>query len=152
MSMPAEALHEPRLGRVAPRLLEPQHELAQLVLYRLVKGFRHGRAHNAAFANREFWLDTAFAISEYTRMELMFGKQAAKKLGRMQPKVASAIRKALATIAADPFAQHANVKPLEGVKDGFRLRHGDWRVLYRLDREAQKMLVEFVKPRGDAFK
>ena len=85
-------------------------------------------------------------------MELVFGRQAIKKLGRMQPKVAKAIRDELDAIAADPFAKHANVTALQGVKDGFRLRHGDWRVLYRLDRERQQMVVELVKPRGDAYR
>jgi mRNA interferase RelE/StbE len=85
-------------------------------------------------------------------MKLVYGRQAAKKLGRIQPKVAGAIRGALETIAADPFAARANVKPLEGVKEGFRLRHGDWRVLYRLDRAQQTIFVELVKPRGDAYK
>ena len=78
--------------------------------------------------------------------------EAAKMLGRMQPKRAKAIRAALEAVAADPFAQHANAKPLAGVRDGFRLRHGDWRILYRLDREAGTMVVELVKPRGDAYK
>jgi mRNA interferase RelE/StbE len=85
-------------------------------------------------------------------MELVYGRQAAKMLGRIQPKVGSAIRNQLEAIAKDPFARHANVKALEGVKGGFRLRHGDWRVLYRLDREQQKMFVELVKSRGDAYK
>lgn len=85
-------------------------------------------------------------------MELLYGRQAAKKLARIQPKIAKAIRNQLAAIAADPFASHMNVTALQGVKDGFRLRHGDWRVLYRLDREQRTMLVELVKPRGDAYK
>jgi mRNA-degrading endonuclease RelE of RelBE toxin-antitoxin system len=38
------------------------------------------------------------------------------------------------------------------VKDGFRLRHGDWRVLYWVDRAAQAVRVTAVKPRGEAYK
>jgi mRNA-degrading endonuclease RelE of RelBE toxin-antitoxin system len=85
-------------------------------------------------------------------MRLAYGRQAAKVLGRMQPKLAKAIRTALEAVAADPFAKQANAKPLAGVRDGFRLRHGNWRVLYRLDREADTMFVELVKPRGGAYK
>jgi hypothetical protein len=33
----------------------------------------------------------------------------------------------LKTIAADPFARHANVEPLKGERDAFRVRQGDWR-------------------------
>jgi mRNA interferase RelE/StbE len=85
-------------------------------------------------------------------MKLVFGRQASKKLGRMQPKIVRAIMDELKSVAEDPFARHPNVKPLEGIKEGYRLRHGDWRVLYRLDREQQTMIVELVKPRGDAYK
>ena len=35
-------------------------------------------------------------------------------------------------LAADPFAPNNNVTALTAA-DGFRLRIGDWRVLYRLD-------------------
>lgn len=106
----------------------------------------------ALFAIGESGLDNPFAISEYSAMKLAFGRQAAKVLGRMPTKKAAAIRKARESIAAAPFAKHANVKPLGSIEDGFRLRAGDWRVLYRLDRTQQTMFVELVKPRGDAYK
>lgn len=70
----------------------------------------------------------------------------------MPAKPAAAMIAALERIAQDPFARHANVKPLAGVKDGFRLRHGDWRALYRLDRAAGQMIVEIVGARGDVYK
>jgi mRNA interferase RelE/StbE len=84
-------------------------------------------------------------------MQLVYEKAAVKRLERMQPKLAAAFRTELARIAASPFATHANVAALVGTKDGFRLRHGDWRALYRIDRQAQTMFVEAVLPRGGAY-
>ena len=85
-------------------------------------------------------------------MELVIEKGAAKALIRMPPKVATAILAVLRSVASDPFAPQRNVKRLKGNKDHFRLRHGDWRALYRLDREAQRMIVEAVLPRGSAYR
>ncbi len=70
----------------------------------------------------------------------------------MHPKAAAAIRASLDAVATEPFAHHANVKPLTGVKDSFRLRHGDWRVLYRVDRASRTVYVEWVKLRGGAYR
>jgi mRNA interferase RelE/StbE len=97
-------------------------------------------------------LDTAFSKREYTVMQLVYEKPATKALANMQRQVATAIRAELLAIAVDPFAHHANVAPLTGTKAGFRLRHGDWRVLYRVDRATQTMIVENVKPRGEAYR
>jgi mRNA interferase RelE/StbE len=85
-------------------------------------------------------------------MRLAFEKQAARMLRRMPRKAAEAIRAALDAIAADPFARHRNVERLEGFKDGFRLRHGDWRAVDRLDREEGNLVVELIKPRGEVYK
>ncbi|MCC7017968.1 MAG: type II toxin-antitoxin system RelE/ParE family toxin [Rhodospirillales bacterium] len=70
----------------------------------------------------------------------------------MPKKAAEAIRAALHTIAAQPFAPHPQVKRLVGGKNWFRLRHGHWRALYRLERPSDTMIVERVKPRGDAYR
>ena len=85
-------------------------------------------------------------------MDLIVHWRAEKALGRIQPKTRQAITAALERIAAAPFASHPNVKPLAGTRDGFRLRHGDWRVLYRIDQAANRMIVDTVGPRGDVYK
>ncbi len=85
-------------------------------------------------------------------MELVIAKRAANKLRRIQPKTARAILSELNAIAADPFKPHRNVERPKGVQDGFRLRHGDWRILYRIDdRKAGRMIAGVVKPRGEAY-
>jgi mRNA-degrading endonuclease RelE of RelBE toxin-antitoxin system len=83
-------------------------------------------------------------------MELIYEKGAIKSLKRIQPKVAQAIQTALEKIAANPFGAHLNAKPMEGTKAGFRLRHGDWRIIYAVNQDKQIVTVVDVKPRGRA--
>jgi mRNA-degrading endonuclease RelE of RelBE toxin-antitoxin system len=61
-------------------------------------------------------------------MDITYRKTPLKRLLRMQPARAKQIRRSLEAIAADPSGVHANLKPLKGVSDGFRMRVGDWRV------------------------
>lgn len=85
-------------------------------------------------------------------MRIVWEREAVKDLARMPKKAAEAIRAALQAIAVGPFAPHPQVKRLVGGKDWFRLRHGNWRALYRLDRPSDTMIIERVKSRGDAYR
>jgi mRNA-degrading endonuclease RelE of RelBE toxin-antitoxin system len=58
----------------------------------------------------------------------------------------------LEAIAAAPFAGHANVKPLVGEKDVFRLRQDDWRAVYRIERMANELRVILVDVRGRVYR
>ena len=82
--------------------------------------------------------------------EVVISKSARRCLTRMPAKTAQIIRGKIATVAADPLAQHNNVTPLRGI-EGFRLRVGDWRVLYQLDIPAQILSITNVLPRGGAY-
>ena len=84
-------------------------------------------------------------------MELLIEKDAVRALARMQPRIAEAILRELRGVAEDPLAAHRNVKRLRGDRLYYRLRHGDWRALYRIDIERQQMIVEAVLPRGSAY-
>jgi len=85
-------------------------------------------------------------------MKVVIEKEAVKALARMQPKTAGAISAAIKAVAAQPFGSHSNAKALKGYKDGYRLRHSDWRIVYRLDTKADTMFVEWIGPRGGAYK
>jgi len=85
-------------------------------------------------------------------MELLFEKPALKTLKSMQPKLAAAMTGRLAAIAENPMAQHPNIKPLKGRKDAYRLRQGDWRAIYFVDRKSQQMHVLDIETRGGIYK
>lgn len=59
---------------------------------------------------------------------------------------------AIARIAADPSAPNNNVRPLKGIPNGFRIRIGDWRASYTVDRAAAVIDVFEIAPRGGAYR
>ena len=59
------------------------------------------------------------------------------------------IRKKVEEVAADPFAAR-NVKKLTDCP-GYRLRVGDWWIIYDLDDGALVLLVIKLGPRGDVY-
>ncbi len=60
------------------------------------------------------------------------------------------IRSKIDLLAQDPYAANNNVKKLVG-RPGYRLRVGDWRVIYDLDDGLRVLAVERIAPRGGAY-
>ena len=85
-------------------------------------------------------------------MRIEIARGARKALSAMQPAKAADIRQAIARVAADPSAPNLNLRPLKGVRNGFRIRVGDWRVSYTLDRPSDVMDVFEIAPRGGAYR
>jgi mRNA interferase RelE/StbE len=85
-------------------------------------------------------------------MDLVIEKAARKVLRKIQPKLATSMLMKLEAIAADPMAHHANVEAMQGIRNGFRLRQGDWRVIYEVDMESNTMRVTKIGPRGQVYK
>ncbi len=80
--------------------------------------------------------------------QVTYTKQAIKTLSRMPASTSRNIRAKIAIYAETPEKLSANVKKLQGVA-GFRLRVGDWRVIFNED--AQVVAVLKVAPRGSAY-
>jgi len=85
------------------------------------------------------------------RMRVHYRRGPVKALRRIQRAKAEDIIGAIGRIAADASAPNNNVRPLKGVSDGFRIRVGDWRVSYTINREAQVIDVFEIAPRGGAY-
>jgi mRNA interferase RelE/StbE len=85
-------------------------------------------------------------------MQVLIAKSAVKALRKMQPEKAKDIREAISRMARDPAAPNNNVKALKGIKDGYRIRVGDWRVSYVSDRVSQTLKVFEIAPRGGAYR
>lgn len=78
-----------------------------------------------------------------------FTKQAAQALKAMPRNVALTIRAKIDVLAQDPYSA-PNVKKLTG-REGYRLRVGDWRVLYEINDGKLVIVVLAIKPRGGAY-
>ena len=69
----------------------------------------------------------------------------------MPRNVAKLIREKLEVIAANPYTDHPNAKKLQG-RNGYRLRVGDWRVIYDIQNDLLVILVLRVAPRGEVYR
>ena len=78
-----------------------------------------------------------------------YGKQAMKALLKMPRNSAELIRRKLEQLAANPNAM-PNVVKLAG-RPGYRLRVGDWRILYEIEDEKLIILVLKIALRGGAY-
>jgi len=83
--------------------------------------------------------------------KIIFKKEATKSLNRLPRNVANTIREKLEAIAANPYADHPNVKKLQG-REGYRLRVGDWRVIYEIQNDQLVILVLRVALRGEVYR
>ncbi len=78
-------------------------------------------------------------------MQIEFSKQALKAIGGMDSNIKRRIKKAVEGLP------EGDVKPLKGVKDSYRLRVGDWRILFSYA-DKNTLLIEKIAPRGDVYK
>ena len=85
-------------------------------------------------------------------VEIVFNRTATARLIYMPQSQARAARDVLIQVAADPGFRHNQLKPLKGVKGGFRFRTGNWRVSFTLDRRAGVLEVFEIAPRGSAHR
>ncbi|WP_089289381.1 MULTISPECIES: type II toxin-antitoxin system RelE/ParE family toxin [unclassified Azospirillum] len=83
-------------------------------------------------------------------MKLRYETHAAAALLRMPVKDARALRDKLELFAADPLAPHPWAKAF-GAGTG-RIRHGDWRALYRIDGSAITVVVVKIGNRKDVYR
>ena len=81
--------------------------------------------------------------------EAVYSKDARRTLRRMPRNTMHTIIAKVDGLATDPLAPNNNVTALRGI-EGFRLRVGDWRVLYSLDTDANLLRVAAIVPRGEA--
>ena len=82
--------------------------------------------------------------------QIVYTKQSIKTLRKLSRNVAKLIRKKLNDIAIDPHAQHNNVTKLQN-RPGYRLRVGDWRLVYKIDDDRLVILVLKLGPRGSVY-
>jgi mRNA interferase RelE/StbE len=83
--------------------------------------------------------------------KITFTTQAAKALLKMPRNTAQLIREKLNQVAADPFGSLSNAKKLQG-RSGYRLRVGDWRVIYEINQAEIVIVVLKIAPRGEVYK
>lgn len=86
-------------------------------------------------------------MAEYT---LVFARSARKELQAMDHAIAVRILKRVETLAMEP--RPGGVKKLEGATDLWRIRVGDWRVVYRISDRERLIDIIALRHRRDAYR
>lgn len=81
---------------------------------------------------------------------VMTTRQFDKRLAGLPVARQRQIMKKLFDVAADPYARHNNVSKLQG-RDGYRLRVGDWRVIYDVQDDRLVLVALELDTRGGIY-
>ena len=81
-------------------------------------------------------------------MEIRYNKAATKALLKMPANTARVIRRKIEQYASNPDSMANNVRKLQG-RDGYRLRVGDWRVIF--DHDGVVLDILEIGPRGSIY-
>ena len=82
---------------------------------------------------------------------LLIKRQAKKILQKLSRPDRNRITEKIMALGVNPDDPKLDVKPLQG-QPYYRLRVGDWRIIYDRDDTLKIIAIEKVKPRGDAYK
>jgi len=85
------------------------------------------------------------------RYTVLLKKQAKKVLQSLARPDRNRIAEKIKCLGENPDNPSLDIKPLQG-QPYFRLRVGDWRVIYDRDDDVKIIAIEKIKPRGGAYK
>lgn len=83
--------------------------------------------------------------------KILIKRQAQKVLQKLSRIDKTRITEKIMALGRNPNDTTLNIKRLQG-QPYFRLRVGDWRIIYDKDDILKIITIEKVKPRGDAYK
>lgn len=84
------------------------------------------------------------------RYTVILERRVEKALRRLPRDVLMRVDRALLDLADDP--RPAGCKKLKGYENLYRLRVGDWRLIYAVEEDQLVVLVIEIAPRGEAYR
>ena len=81
---------------------------------------------------------------------IVFARSARKELQALDPTVANRVIRRIESLAATP--RPPGCKKLEGSDNLWRIRIGDWRVIYSVDDRKRVVDISAVRHRRDAYR
>lgn len=82
--------------------------------------------------------------------KILLKKEAAKYLANLDKPSKNRIKTAIQGLGVKP--PKGDIVPLKGKEGWFRLRVGTFRVIFRLNKEDQAIIIETIASRGDVYK
>lgn len=83
------------------------------------------------------------------RYTVIVERQVEKILRRLPKEILARVDRSLLSLADEP--RPAGCKKLRGYKNLYRLRLGDWRLIYAIEDDKLVVLVIEIAPRGEAY-
>ncbi|HID51813.1 MAG TPA: type II toxin-antitoxin system RelE/ParE family toxin [Anaerolineae bacterium] len=83
--------------------------------------------------------------------KVAYQKRAERTLLKLPGHLVTRIQTKLEQIALNPYARHNNVTKLRD-QPGYRLRVGDWRIIYEIHDDKLIVLVMKIAPRGSVYR
>ncbi|MFH1016639.1 MAG: type II toxin-antitoxin system RelE/ParE family toxin [Pseudomonadota bacterium] len=87
-----------------------------------------------------------------TRYRVEFVKSAKKEFDALPARVQDRVIEALAILAQNPYSEILQVRKLHGGLDLFRIRLGDYRVVYEIRKAVLLILVIKIGHRKDVYR
>ena len=87
-----------------------------------------------------------------TPYSIEFVKSARKEFERLPAKIRGRVVEALTFLAQNPFSELLKVKKLRNMNEVFRIRIGDYRVLYGLQNDRLIVLVIKIGHRSEVYR
>ena len=84
------------------------------------------------------------------KYSVQFARSARKEIEALDPPVAKRIIKRIDSLVDDP--RPSKVVKLQGSTDQWRIRIGEWRVVYRIDDKEKLVDVSVVRHRREVYK
>ena len=85
-----------------------------------------------------------------TLWNIKIHRKANKTLNRLHGKVLNRLRQAINALAEDPHPSGS--KKMIGHKDLYRIRVGDWRIVYKIENGELIILILAIASRGEIYK
>jgi mRNA interferase RelE/StbE len=82
--------------------------------------------------------------------QVIIHRKAEKIIKRLDGDILERIRRAIRSLANDP--RPSDVKKLAGYDNLYRIRVGDWRIVYAIEDDRLIVLVLEISPRGSAYR
>jgi mRNA interferase RelE/StbE len=81
--------------------------------------------------------------------EILFERRAEREYGRLSGDILRRVNAAIDVLTADP--RHHGTTKLAG-RDDYRVRVGDWRIVYEVDDQRRRVVVIRVAHRSDVYR
>ena len=82
---------------------------------------------------------------------IVYSRSARREMNRLPYNIRARIQARLTHLAENPYARNNNVTKMQN-HPGYRLRVGDWRVIYLLEDSQLKIMVARVANRGEVYR